>query len=452
MSRIPNVALMAAAVALSACSTVSGAVDAITPFDREKPAEAAEPQDGRISILSFEQKLEVDPALAGRTPTVPAPVETADWPQPGGPADNAPAHAAFSGAFDIVWRRDAGAGSDANRRIASPPVIADGRVFVLDADQTLSAYSVRDGDRLWSKELTPRRGRDKIALGGGIATADGKVFAASGFGFAVAFDAASGAELWRTPSESPFHAAPAVGGGRVFASNSDSELIAMDAATGQVLWTHQAIAEPARILAASSPAVQGDTVIAPFASGEVVALLAANGRRLWVDALTRAGRLTSLSAINDIAGRPVVKEGAVYAASHSGILAAIDQRSGQRIWARGMASTQTPWVAGDTLYAVTIDGELTAIERTTGQPFWVTQLRRYKEEDERKGRVAWTGPILVGGKLFLASSLGDGVVVDPTTGAVEKSVRLGGAVYIPPVVAGGTVFLLTDEGKLLALR
>ena len=217
-------------------------------------------------------------------------------------------------------------------------------------------------------------------------------------------------------------------------------------------WTHQAIAEPARILSASSPAVRGDTVVAPFASGEVVALLAANGRRLWVDALTRAGRLTSLSAINDIAGRPVALDGIVYAASHSGILAAIDQRTGQRIWARGIASTQTPWVAGDTLYVVTIDGELTALERTTGQAFWVTQLRRYDNEEDRKGRIAWTGPLLAGGKLVLASSQGDAVIVNPTTGAVEKTLRVGGPVYIAPVAAGGQVFLLTDEGKLVVIR
>jgi outer membrane protein assembly factor BamB len=453
MSRIRPIALMAALAALSACSTVSGAVDRITPFDGDdKKTETVEPEDGRISILAFEQKLEVDPALAGRAPVIPPPVDVADWPQPGGPADNAPVHANVGATYDVAWRRSAGAGSNDNTRIASPPVIADGRVYVLDAEQNITAFSVTDGDKLWSKDLTPRRGRDKTALGGGVAVADGKVYVTSGYGFAVAFDAASGAEVWRTPSESPFHAAPTVAGGRVYASNNDSELIAMDAATGVVLWTHQAIAEPARILSASSPAVKGDTVIAPFASGEVVALLAANGRRLWVDALTRAGRLTSLSAINDIAGRPVVTEGVVYAASHSGILAAIDQRSGQRIWARGMASTQTPWVAGDTLFAVTIDGELTALERTTGQAFWVTQLRRYKEEDERKGRVSWTGPVLAGGKLFLASSLGEAVVVDPTTGQVERTLRLGAPVYIPPVVAGGKIFILTDDAKLVALR
>ncbi|KAF0176552.1 MAG: PQQ-binding-like beta-propeller repeat protein [Hyphomonadaceae bacterium] len=448
MTALRPIVMIAAAAALSACSTAAK----VWPFGDDKPAEQTAPQDGRISILSFEQKLEADTALAGRTPFVPTPVDVEAWPQPGGPADNAPAHATMAGDFSIVARRDVGAGSSSNARISSPPVIADGKVFVFDADQRVSAFPVNGGGRIWSRDLSPRRGRDKDALGGGVAFADGKIYVTSGFGFAAALDATTGAEVWRTNTQAPIHAAPTVSGGRVFAVTNDSELIAIDATSGVVQWTHQAIAEPARILAASSPAVRGDTVVAPFASGEVVALLAANGRRLWVDALTRAGRLTSLSAINDIAGRPVALDGVVYAASHSGILAAIDQRTGQRIWARGLASTQTPWVAGDTLYVVTIDGELTALERTTGQAFWVTQLRRYNNEEDRKGRISWTGPLLAGGKLVLASSQGDAVIVNPTTGAVEKTLRVGGPVYISPVAAGGQVYLLTDEGKLVVLR
>jgi outer membrane protein assembly factor BamB len=233
---------------------------------------------------------------------------------------------------------------------------------------------------------------------------------------------------------------------------NDSELIAMGAVDGETQWTHQAIAEPARILSASSPAVVGDTVVAPSPSGEVVALLTANGRRLWVDALSRNGRLTSLSAINDIAGRPVVADGIVYAVSHSGVFAAIDQRTGQRLWARGLASTQTPLVAGDAVYVVTVDGEVAALDRATGKAFWVKPLRRYENEKKKKDRISWVGPLMADGKLVLANSLGDGVVLSAETGETEMSFDTGGAVFVPPVAAGGVIYFLTDAGRLVALR
>jgi outer membrane protein assembly factor BamB len=278
------------------------------------------------------------------------------------------------------------------------------------------------------------------------------LFVTTGFGFIVALNVDTGEELWRADGGAPFHSAPTVAGDRVYAITNDSELLAVNAATGEVSWTHQAIAEPARILSAPSVGVDGETIIAPFASGELTALLAANGRRLWVDSLSRSGRLTSLSAINDIAGRPVIDNGIVFAASHSGVLAAIDIRTGQRLWARAFASTQTPWIGGDVLYAVSVDGELVAFDRATGNIYWVSQLRRYRNEDNRTGRVAWTGPVMVGGRLILANSEGDVVAVTPQNGQTVATGDVDDAVFIPPIAANDQIYLVTNDARLVVLR
>lgn len=453
MSRLATVAAMAAAAAVSACSTVSRVGDAVWPFN-DGPAQAAAtaPQDGRVSILAIEQQLAVDPALAAQPIATPPALEVADWTQPGGTADNSPPHAAGAASLERAWRTSLGAGTNDRVQIAAPPVIAGGVLFFLDADHRLHAVNAHDGERLWTQRLRPSEGRDRAARGGGVAAAGGRVFVTTGFGFMVALDAADGHEIWRASGGAPFQSAPTVSGTRVYATTNDSELIAVDAGSGEVLWTHQAIAEPARILSASSVAVDGETVVAPFASGELTALLTANGRRLWTDSLSRSGRLTSLSAINDIAGRPVIDGGVAYAVSHSGVIAAIDLRTGQRVWARGFASTQTPWVAGDVLYAVSIDGELAAFNRATGGVYWMTQLRRFRDEHDRQGRVAWVGPIMVGGRLVLANSVGDVVAVTAQTGQIVANAEIGQAVFIPPIAANNQIYLVTDEARLVVLR
>jgi outer membrane protein assembly factor BamB len=444
--------MFAAAAALSACSTVSRIGDALWPFDGgNAPAQTA-PEDGRVSILAFEQQLTPDPALASRTITPPPAAPMAEWTQPGGTADNSPPQSTGSAVLERAWRANLGAGSNNRVKIAAPPVIADGTLFFLDANHRVHAVSASDGRRIWSEALRPREGRDRVARGGGVAASAGRVYVTTGFGFVVALDAANGDEIWRTNADAPFQSAPTVAGGRVFVITNDSELMAMDAGTGEVAWTYQAIAEPARILSAPSVAVDSETVVAPFASGEIVALLAANGRRLWADSLSRTGRLTSLSAINDIAGRPVVEAGIVYAASHSGVLAAIDLRTGQRIWARAFASTQTPWIAGEVLFAVSVDGELAAFDRATGAVYWVTQLRRYEDEDDRKGRVAWTGPIMIGSRLVLANSVGDVVAVSPENGETVATADANQPIFIPPIAANDQIYLVTDEARLVVMR
>ena len=450
--RLVSIVAIAAAAALSACSTAQRIGDAVWPFGGDDSAPETAPQDGRVSILTFEQQLIADPALASRAIVTPPAMAVVNWSQPGGEADNSPANAAGEASLQLAWRADLGAGSDDQVSLAAPPVISEGVLFFLDAETRVHAVDATNGRERWSERLRPHDSEDRHASGGGVAAIGGRVFVTTGFGFAAALDAANGSEIWRFEGRTPFLTAPTVAGGRVYATTSDSELMALDVGTGEVQWTFQAVAESARILSASSVAASEDTVIAPFASGELTALLAANGRRVWTDSLSRTGRLTSLSAINDIAGRPVVDQGVVYAASHSGVLAAIDIRTGQRVWSRAFASTQTPWIAGDVLYAVSVDGELAAFDRATGGVFWVRQLRRYRDEEERSGRVSWAGPIMVGGKLVLANSVGDVVAVAPQNGTVTATADAGNPVFIPPVTAAGSIYLVTDEARLVVLR
>lgn len=444
-SRLASVAsIAAAAAALSACSTFGFGGD-------DKPSTSNVPQDGRISILAFEQQLAPDPALQSRTIAPPPAMPVGEWTQPGGTADNSPPHSSGAAVLERAWRANLGAGSNDRVQLAAPPVIGDGRLYFLDANQRVHAIGARDGERAWNASVRGEN-RDRNARGGGLAVSGGRVFVTTGFGDLVALDGATGDEVWRVSAGAPFHSAPTVAGGRVYAITNDSELMAFDVSNGTVQWTFQAIAETARILSAPSVAVDGETVVAPFASGELVAFLAPNGRRLWSDSLSRTSALTSLSAINDIAGRPVVDNGVAYAASHSGVIAAIDIRSGQRIWSRSFASTQTPWVAGDVVYAVSVDGELTAFDRATGGVFWVSQLRRYRNERSREGRLSWTGPIMVGGRLVLANSVGDVVGVSPQNGEVVANADVGNPVFVPPIAANDQIYIVTNKAQLVVLR
>lgn len=450
MRRVLIVALCAA---LASCSTVSK-VGSILPFgkdDKKSEATAAE-KEGRISILSFEQKLAPDETVAAETFNLPNPTDLVDWSQPGGPATNAPGAVLGDGDISVAWKRGVGAGGARRERVTAPPIIADGKIFVLDARYNVSALSISDGKSVWKKSLQPKKGRDKRAVGGGLASGDGRIYVGTGFGFIVALDAASGNEIWRTKEDAPFSGAPTFSGGKVYAAGNDSELFALNAATGEEMWSYQAIAEPARVLSASSAAVDGDLVVAPFPSGELVGLNASNGQRLWSDALTRVGQLTSLASINDIAGRPVISGGAIVAVSQSGLIASIDQRSGQRMWTRSLASIQTPLVAGEYVYAVSVDAELVCMKRETGAIRWVKQLPRYEKEKKKKNRIVWAGPLMIGGQLLLASSEGRVNLIDPANGDVKKTLKIGDSVTVPPIAANQTAYLLNENADLIALR
>lgn len=208
----------------------------------------------------------------------------------------------------------------------------------------------------------------------------------------------------------------------------------------------------ARVLSSPSPAVTADILTVPYSSGELIAYVPANGRRLWSDTLTTIGRYTPLSAINDIAGRPTIQDGVVYAASHSGVLTAIDARSGARIWDSIFGSRQGPVIAGNFLFIVGTGGKVACFNKIDGKIVWVRDLPEFKDEKQKKNRIVWTGPLIASSRLIVASSQGDVIALSPQNGETVGELKVGGAVYIEPIAASGRIFVLTDKGSLVAIR
>ena len=134
------------------------------------------------------------------------------------------------------------------------------------------------------------------------------------------------------------------------------------------------------------------------------------------------------------------------------VMAALDLRTGQRLWTLPAGGVHTPALAGDFLFLVTVDAQLTAIDRNTGEVRWLTQLGQFENERRRRNRVAWAGPVLAGDRLVLASSRGELVIVDAATGAVNATRDLGDPVFVAPVIAAETVVVVTNSGRLIALR
>jgi len=436
----------------------------LNPFSSESDDPDAPDRADRVSVLELEERLNVGEG-AGPIVLPRAYVNTA-WPQADGYPTHAMQHTAASGGLNRVWRARAGEGSNNHRRVNARPVIAEGVVFAIDAEGRVTAHGLDDGDEVWATRLRGverearddsfipffGRGDEVLTFGGAISWDAGRLYAHSGGKFIVALDAATGEEIWRQTALTPFHSAPTIADGRVYLTTDDNELFALDAQDGEVLWTHRSISETARLITAPSPAVLGETVIAPFTSGEIVALRAQNGTVLWSDSLTRTGGLTPLSSINDIAASPVILGDRVYALSHSGIMAAFDLRSGERVWTLPAGGLHAPALVGDYLFVVTVDAEVAAIDRNSGAVRWITELPSFRNERRRRDRISWAGPVLASDRLVLASSEGELILLDPVTGDRLGDRNLGGPVFIAPVIAEETVVVLTDEGRLIALR
>jgi outer membrane protein assembly factor BamB len=434
--------LVSACVALAGCSMFGG----------KKKELSEEEKKSRYNLSVMDEKLVPDPKFAETTVSLPAPVPAADWSQSGVTSAKLPGHVDAAPAFKVDWRADIGGGSTRVKRLVAAPVVKDKRIYVIDANQRVSALDADTGRKIWSEQLKAINKKDDYAVGGGLAVAGDKLIVPSGFGYVAALSLADGKEIWRRHTDSPMSGSPAILGDRGYVTSTNNEIYALDLNNGEVLWTDQAIAESARVLSSPSPAATNEILVAPYSSGELIAYLPANGRRLWQDTLTTIGRFTPLSAINDIAGRPSIQDGIVYAASYSGILTAIDTRSGTRLWNILFGSRQGPVIGGDYLFIVGTGGQVACLSKLDGAVVWVRNLPEFQKEKKKQKRIVWNGPVLASNRVIVTSSTGEVLALSAQTGETVSELKIGSPIYIEPIAADGRVFVLTDKGQLVAIR
>lgn len=413
--------------------------------EREPP-----PLEGtRVPVLLVGEGATADPRLAELKVVLPPPLRNADWPQQGGEPGNAMGHPAGPENPTLAWRRSIGRGAPGSAGLLGRPVVAAGVVYTVDGAGTVTATAAGDGSPLWSWRSREARVDDRLT-GGAVATAEGRVYACLAHGEVVALPAGGGEPVWRVTLRAPLRAAPAIARGLVLVRTADNQVVALDAATGRLRWRHAGSLESAALLGGAPPAVQGSLGIAAYASGEVVALALDSGRPVWSEIVARPRRTLALGAILDIAGAPVIDRDRVIVAGNGGETAALDLRGGDRLWDVPLGSRGTPWVAGEFLWLVTELGELVCLLRQGGRIRWVARLAGGEAAGEKAA--VWAGPVLAGGRLWLAGSNGELVAASPFTGEVLARTRLGARTSQPPAVAGGTLYLVTDTAELLAFR
>ena len=405
----------------------------------------------RLSVLVLDQRLEPDPGLANVPVRLPRPFANDAWPLSGGTASHAMQHLDGADELRLAWRVRAGAGNSSSLRLLAPPIMAEGKVFVTDAEARVSAFDARTGANVWRSSARPEDESGDPAHAGGIAYADGRLYVGTGFAQVLAMEAASGKVLWRQSVPGPVRSAPTATLGRVIVATVDNQCTVLDAADGSRQWVHAGIPEVAGLLGGPSPAVDSGAVVVAYSSGEIFALRVENGRVIWQDALVQVRRSDQIAGLSDIRGNPVIDRGIVIAAGNSGRTVGIDLRSGARVWDADLGSIDMPWVAGDFVFVLSTEGELVCLTRREGRIRWVANLGRWKDEEKKRDPLFWSGPVLVKDRLLVVGGHGEMVAVSPYTGQFLGRLSLPSGISLPPIVADRAVYALTDSADLIRL-
>ena len=248
----------------------------------------------------------------------------------------------------------------------SVPVVRGGRVYTFGAQGQLHAVDVETGAGVWQVDTHARYGVRKGFFGaaGSPLVEDGRVIANVGGrrGGIVAFDAATGDELWTATTHEASYSSPAVGafGGRrtalVFTRNG---LVGLDPASGEVRFERRWRSRLGASVNAATPLVLGDRVFISASYGTGAALLRVEGGTL-AEEWSGDDRMTNHYAT------AVEHDGVLYGyhgrQEYSPSLRAVDARSGAVRWSEDRFGAGTVTLAGDLLVILRESGELVLAE------------------------------------------------------------------------------------------
>ncbi|WP_111429939.1 PQQ-binding-like beta-propeller repeat protein [Rhodobacteraceae bacterium DSL-40] len=432
---------LALAVLLSAC----GSRDKPLPGERE-PVRANE-FVGQDTTPNRARPIALPPAVVN-----------ADWSFRNGSASGRPAQQpAFAAEPRLRWSFPLGKGGGRRERVTVTPIAAGGLVFGMDAEANLSAVTPQ-GARVWTKNLVPVGQKADSAPGGGMAQAGGVLFVTTGFGEVLAMEPGTGQVLWRKSFEAPVPAAPVVEGSRLFVVLRDDTALALSTATGETLWEIKSAGKGAGLMGGATPAVAGGLAVIPFTSGELRGVSVATGLWEWGTAVTPGRPDLARSSIGDITGDPVILGSAIYASSQNGRTLRMERSTGARLWTMDEGAYGPVWPVGDSIFLVSDRGALVRADAAKGEEIWSVELPQFHPNHNIFGdrmpfrAITHFGPILAGDRLWIAS--GDARLrgFSPTDGRLLTEIELPAGAAAPPVIAGGIMYVVTEDGKLNALQ
>lgn len=407
----------------------------------------------RVPILSrIESGAEVDPALASISVVLPPQRANTEWAQVGGAAGKSYGHLALADNPAKVWTAQI-AGSSNRMRLAAAPVVGGNKLFAEGTDGAIVAFDKNTGARLWTRaDEDMTKDQAPSAFGGGVSFEAGKLYATNGVGEVKALNADTGEVLWKVKPAGPLRGSPTIAFGQLFVMTQDNQLISLNINDGSLVWDESGSNTQSGVFGVAAPAAGQGTIVAGYSSGELTAYRYENGRVLWSDALARTNISTTVGSITDIDADPIIDSGRVYALGQGGRMAAYELVTGQRIWELNLAGISTPAIAGEWIFTLTDDARLLAIARSSGRVRWITQLQAYKDVEDKKGPIFWTGPVLAGGNLWVASSRGEVWKVSAGEGSASLFADVGQPVSLPPIVSDGYLYLLDDSGTIHAWK
>jgi len=315
------------------------------------------------------------------------------------------------------------------------PTLVDGVLYVASSDGEVAAISAADGDRLWRVEL-------ERPLSGGVGYHDRSLYLGGADGSVLQLSADDGVVEWEAAVSGEVLAAPAVSDDWVIVQTYDGKLLGFQPGADEPAWTFTSDVPVLTLRGTSIPILVGGNAIAGFGDGKVVAVDVNSGNVSWESRIGVPQGSSEIDRIVDIDGAMTHQGIELFVASYQGRVAALDSRTGRKLWQQNVSSVTGTHVGFGNVYVADVDGTLSAFLRTGQGVRWQNIELGYRQLSRPTPVSSYVATVDFDGYLHLLSQV-DGQIVGRT--------KIGGDAARADMIAdSGRLIIFADNGQLLA--
>ena len=315
------------------------------------------------------------------------------------------------------------------------PTLVDGVLYVASSDGEVAAISAADGDRLWRVEL-------ERPLSGGVGYHDRSLYLGGADGSVLQLSADDGVVEWEAAVSGEVLAAPAVSDDWVIVQTYDGKLLGFQSGADEPTWTFTSDVPVLTLRGTSTPILVGGNAIAGFGDGKVIAVDVNSGNVSWESRIGVPQGSSEIDRIVDIDGAMTQQGIELFVASYQGRVAALDNRTGLKLWQQNVSSVTGTHVGFGNVYVADVDGTLSAFLRTGQGVRWQNIELGYRQLSRPTPVSSYVATVDFDGYLHLLSQV-DGQIVGRT--------KIGGDAARADMIAdSGRLIIFADNGQLLA--
>ncbi|MFL2491849.1 MAG: outer membrane protein assembly factor BamB [Luminiphilus sp.] len=315
------------------------------------------------------------------------------------------------------------------------PTLIDGVIYVASSDGEVAAINAANGARLWRVEL-------ERPLSGGVGHHNRSLYLGGADGSVLQLSAEDGAVEWEAAVSGEVLAAPVVSDDWVIVQTYDGKLLGFRSGAEEPSWTFTSDVPVLTLRGTSAPILVGGNAIAGFGDGKVVAVDVDSGNVSWEARIGVPQGSSEIDRIVDVDGAMTQQGIELFVASYQGRLAALDSRTGRKLWQQNVSSVTGTNVGFGNVYVADVDGTLSAFLRTGQGVRWQNIELGYRELSRPTPVSSYVATVDFEGYLHLLSQV-DGQIVGRS--------KIGGDAARADMIAdSGRLIIYADNGQLLA--